>query len=223
MRVLIAGGHGKIARLLAQQLAAAGHHAYGLIRNEDHAPELRSAGAEPVLFDLERGSADDLAAVLMDTDAVVFAAGAGPGSSAERKYSVDLGGSVLLADACETAGVRRFIQISTVGAGEPPAAGSDEVWAAYLDAKTQAEDDLRARALDWTIVRPGRLTDEPGTSQVRLEKAPSAGGSIPRADVASVITELLINPAPGQTLVLVGGDVPVSAAVATLRAEPTTR
>ncbi|GAB3923143.1 NAD-dependent dehydratase [Microlunatus endophyticus] len=219
MKVLIAGGHGKIALLLARQLSAAGHQAYNLVRNADHAPELRATGAEPVLFDLERGSADDLGPVLADVDAVVFAAGAGPGSGLERKYSVDLGGSVLLADACRAAGVRAFVQISTIGAGEPPAAGSDEVWAAYLDAKTKAEDDLRARDLDWTIVRPGRLTDDPGTGRVRLENAPAAPGSVPRADVAAVITELLINPAPGRTLVLTGGDVPVGAAVAALRRE----
>lgn len=220
MRVLIAGGHGKIGLLLAGQLTAAGHETYGLIRNDDHAPEVRSVGALPLLFDLEHGSADDLAALIQDCDAAVFAAGAGPGSGVQRKYTVDLGGSVLLADACQAAGVRRFVQISSAGAGEPPAAGSDEVWAAYLDAKTRAEDDLRARDLEWTIVRPGGLTDDPGTGRVRLEKAPATSGSVPRADVASVITELLINPpAYGQTLVLAGGDVPVGDAVAALRTD----
>jgi nucleoside-diphosphate-sugar epimerase len=213
MRVVIAGGHGKIAQLLAIRLHAAGHEPVGLIRHPDQEADLESAGARPYLLDLEHASPADVADAVKDADAVVFAAGAGPGSSAERKYTVDLGGSVLLADAATEAAVPRFVQISTMGAGAPPAAGTDATWGAYLDAKTQAEEDLRRRDLDWTILRPGALTDDPGTEHVTL--TPEAGrGSVPRADVAAVLAALLETGAGSrQTLELRGGDTPVREAV----------
>ena len=145
---------------------------------------------------------------------MVFAAGAGPGSGAPRKDSVDRAAAVLMADAAEQAGVRRFVQVSAMGADQPPRPGSDEVWAAYITAKTAAEADLRARDLDWTILRPGRLTDAPGTGTVRLATPPVPAGAVPRADVAAVIAALLDEPGTWhQTLELVGGDSPVAAAV----------
>ena len=175
MRVVIAGGHGKIALLLERLLAERGDQAVGLIRNPAHVTDVRKAGAEAVICDLEAVSADDVAVLLAGADAVVFAAGAGPGSGAPRKDSVDRAGSVLMAEAAERAGVRRFVQVSSMGAGQPPRPGTGEVWAAYITAKTAAEADLRARDLDWTILRPGGLTDAPATGRIRL--AP------PRVDV----------------------------------------
>jgi len=166
MRVVIAGGHGQIALRLARLLAERGTEVDALVRSPGQAPHVQAAGARPVVFDLERDDAGAAAAVLRGADAAVFAAGAGPGSGPDRKYSVDLRGSVLLAVAAERAGVRRFLQISTMGAGRPPAPGSDESWASYLDAKTKAEADLRGRDLDYTIVRPGSLTDGAGTGLV---------------------------------------------------------
>ena len=163
MRVVIAGGHGKIALLLERLLAERGDQAVGLIRNPAHVADVQKAGAEAVVCDLEAASVDDVAAALSGAGAVVFAAGAGPGSGVPRKDSVDRGASVLMADAAERAGVRRFVQVSSMGTGQPPRPGTDEVWAAYITAKTAAEDDLRARDLDWTIVRPGGLTDVPAT------------------------------------------------------------
>ena len=152
--------------------------------------------------------------LLSGADAVVFAAGAGAGSGAPRKDSVDRAGSVLMADAAGRAGVRRFVQVSSMGAGQPPRPGSDEVWAAYITAKTAAEDDLRARDLDWTVLRPGGLTDAPATGKVRLGAPPVPSGTVPRADVAAVIVALLDEPGTWrQTLELVGGDSPVAAAV----------
>jgi uncharacterized protein YbjT (DUF2867 family) len=176
--------------------------------------DVERAGAEAAVCDLETASVADVAALLSGADAVVFAAGAGPGSGVPRKDSVDRGASVLLADAAEQAGVRRFVQVSSMGAGQPPRAGSDETWAAYIAAKTAAETDLQARDLDWTIVRPGGLTDEPGTGRVRLAAPPVPRGSIPRADVAAVIVALLGDPGTRhQTLELVSGDTPVTEAV----------
>ncbi|HEX4259392.1 MAG TPA: NAD(P)-binding oxidoreductase, partial [Streptosporangiaceae bacterium] len=191
MRVVIAGGHGKIALLLERLLAQRGDQAVGLIRNPAHADEVSAAGGVAAVADLEAASADEVAALLDGADAVVFAAGAGPGSGASRKDTVDRGASVLLADAAGRAGVRRFVQISGMGVDQPPAPGTDEVWAAYLVAKAAAEDDLRARDLDWTILRPGGLTDEAGTGQVRLAPPSLPRGQVPRADVAAVILALL--------------------------------
>ena len=213
MRVVIAGGHGKIALLLERMLTERGDQAVGLIRNPAQADEVEQTGAVPVVLDLEAVSAADVAGVLADTDAVVFAAGAGPGSSAARKDTVDRGASVLLAEAAGLAGVRRFIQISGMGVEQPPAAGADEVWAAYLAAKAAAEEDLRARDLDWTILRPGGLTDDPPSGKVALGTPPLPRGQVSRADVAAVILTLLDEPGTrGLTLDLVAGGTPVGAA-----------
>ena len=194
MRVVIAGGHGKIALLLERLLAERGDQAVGLVRNPAHVGDVQKAGAEAVVCDLEAASAEDVVVLLAGADAVVFAAGAGPGSGAPRKDSVDRGASVLMADAAERAGVRRFVQISSMGTGQPPRPGTDEVWAAYITAKTAAEDDLRARDLDWTILRPGRLTDAPPTGRIRLAPPPVPRDTVPRADVAAVVVALLDNP-----------------------------
>jgi uncharacterized protein YbjT (DUF2867 family) len=214
MRVVIAGGHGKIALLLERFLAERGDQAVGLIRNPAHVADVRDAGAEAVVCDLEAASADDVTRLLAGADAVVFAAGAGAGSGVPRKDTVDRAASVLMADAAERAGVRRFVQISTMGAGQPPRPGTDEVWAAYITAKTAGEDDLRSRDLDWTILRPGRLTDASATGRIRLAAPPIPRGAVPRADVAAVIAALLDEPGTRrQTLELVGGDSPIGAAV----------
>ena len=214
MRVVIAGGHGKIGLLLEQLLAQRGDQAVGLIRNPAQAGEVSGTGAVAAVCDLETASAEEVAALLDGADAAVFAAGAGPGSGVPRKDSVDRGASVLLAEAAGRAGVRRFVQVSSMGAGQPPPEGTDAVFAAYLTAKTAAEDDLRARDLDWTILRPGGLTDDPGTGRVRLAAPPVPRGRVPRADVAAVIVALLDDPATaGQTLELIGGDTPIADAV----------
>lgn len=214
MRVVIAGGHGKVALALERLLAGRGDQAVGLIRNPAQVADVQQAGAEAVVCDLEAASASDVAMLLSDADAVVFAAGAGPGSGVPRKDTVDRAASVLMADAAEQAGVGRFVQISSMGAGGPPQSGRDDVWAAYITAKTAAEDDLRARDLDWTILRPGGLTDAPATGKIRLAVPPVPGGTVPRADVAAVIVALLDNPGTRRrTLELVSGDSPVAAAV----------
>ncbi len=214
MRVVIAGGHGKIALLLSSMLASRGDTPCGLIRNTAHADDLRTAGAESPVLDLERADVDDVARCLDGADAVVFAAGAGTGSSAERKDTVDRGAAVLLADAAGRAGVRRFLQISAMGLDRADDPTVGEVFAAYLRAKADAERDLRGRDLAWTILRPGRLTDGPGTARVRLaQSVPS--GEISRTDVAAVLLALLDEPrASHRTLELVAGDEPIAAALA---------
>ncbi|MFC4128186.1 NAD(P)H-binding protein [Nocardia rhizosphaerae] len=218
MRIVVAGGHGKIALLLAQSLTRRGDRVHALIRDRVQAADITATGGVPVIYDMERDTPADLAAEVAGADAVVFAAGAGPGSGAARKYAVDLNGSVQLADAAERTGVRRFVQISTMGAGSPPATGTDDVWAAYLDAKTRAEADLRARPLDWTILRPGILTDAPGNGLVTLGPPPIPRGPVPRADVAATIASILVaDNTFRRTLELVSGADPISAAVTAIR------
>ncbi|MDH6119074.1 NAD(P)H-binding protein [Kitasatospora sp. GAS204B] len=216
MRIVIAGGHGQVALHLELLLAARGDQPVGLIRRSEQADDLRRQGAEPVLFDLETAAPEQLAKVLDGADAVVFAAGAGPGSTAARKDTVDRGAAVLLADAAELAGVRRYLMLSSMGADARAGDGADPVFGAYLRAKGAADDDLRGRhGLHWTVLRPGRLTDEPATGLVRL--ADSTGrGAVPREDVAAVLAALLADPPPlaGRTVELVSGTVQVAAAVA---------
>lgn len=222
MHVVIAGGHGQIALRLTEILAAGGHSVTGLIRNPDHAEDLTAIGGRPIVLDLEQADAEHLAGLLAsemygEVDAVVFAAGAGPGSGTARKDTVDRGAAVLLADAAERAGVRRFLQISSMGAGKPADSGRDETWAAYIDAKTAAEDDLRARDLDWVILRPGQLTDDPPTGSVHLAAPPVGRGAVTRSDVAAVIAELLCTPAVAKVVLeLRGGDASVADAVGAL-------
>ena len=210
MRVVIAGGHGKIALLVERQLAQRGDQPVALIRNPDHADEVRDAGAEPVVLDLESSTPDEVAEHVRGADAVVFAAGAGPNSGAERKRSVDRDAALLLADGATRAGVTRYLLVSSMNADEAPTeAEDDSVWGAYLRAKAEAETELRARRLDLTILRPGRLTDDEGTRRVALgpPDARVGYGEIPRDDVAAVLVALLDEPATaGSVLELIGGE-----------------
>lgn len=216
MIVAIAGGHGQIALLLEKELTARGHEAIALVRNPDHVADVEKQGARAEVVDLEHTTVEALSAAVAGADAVVFAAGAGPSSGAARKETVDRGAAVLLADAAVAAEVGRYVMVSSMGADSADP-DSDDVFQVYLRAKGAADADLRARTeLDWTIVRPGRLTDDAPTG--RVEVAPSvARGEIPRADVAAVLAELLsTDTGVGQTLELVSGNVPVADAVAAL-------
>jgi nucleoside-diphosphate-sugar epimerase len=191
---VIAGGHGQIAMRLAKLLSERGDSPVGIVRNPGHTEDLRALGADAVVCDLESAPVDEVASHLDRADAVVFAAGAGPGSGMARKETVDRGAAVLCAD------------------GEPPP-DADPVFAAYLRAKGAADAYLTSRAgLDWTILRPGRLTNEPGSGLVRLA-VHTGRGTVPRDDVAAVLLALLDIPVVGVTLELVTGDTPVYDAV----------
>lgn len=212
MRIVIAGGHGQIALRLERLLAARGDEAAGIIRNPEQSDDLRAVGAEPVVLDLESATLEETAEVLSGADAAVFAAGAGPNSGTDRKDTVDRGAAVLFADAAQQAGVRRYVVVSSMGA-DPDHPG-DEVFDAYLRAKGAADAYVRSRtALDWTILRPGMLTNDAGTGQVLLA-ASTGRGPVPRDDVAAALLELLDTPATaGLTLELISGNVPVMVAV----------
>jgi len=212
MDVVIAGGHGQIALRLARLLSARGDRVRALIRNPAHTGDVEEAGAEAVVFDLE--GSDDLTPVVAGADAVVFAAGAGPGSGPERKRTVDLGGAVKLIDAARAAGVRRYVMVSSIGADDP--AGGGEAMRPYLEAKAEADAALAASGLDFTIVRPGPLTDDPGTGSVRVGEDVGRA-AVTRDDVAAVLASVLDEPRTvGRTFVLVGGDTPIATALSQL-------
>jgi nucleoside-diphosphate-sugar epimerase len=218
MRIVVAGAHGQIARRLARLLSARGDTVVGIVRNPGHDSDVRADGADPVVLDLESAAVEDVAGVLTGADAVVFAAGAGPGSGTARKDTVDRGAAVLLADAAERSGVGRYLLVSSMGVdavadGATPD-GIDEVFLAYLRAKLAAEQDVLGRAgLATAVLRPGGLTDDPGTGRVQLARHVQRG-SVPRDDVAAVLVALLDAPAAGLVLELVGGETPVGEAVA---------
>ena len=215
-RVVIAGGHGKIALELERLLSQRGDSVAGLIRNPTQASDLTAAGAEAIVVDLEQSSIAELATHLRGANAVVFAAGAGPGSGVARKETVDRAAAILLADAALEAGVNRYLMISAMGADRRvDDDAADPVFAAYLRAKAAADEEVLARdGLATTVVRPGLLTDDPGTGRVFI--ASNTGrGSVPRQDVAAVLVAVLDAPATaGQTFELISGETPVRDAVA---------
>jgi uncharacterized protein YbjT (DUF2867 family) len=212
MDVAIAGAHGQIARALTRLLAARGDRVRGLIRNPDHADDLRADGAEPVLCDLEAADAGAVAEAIAGADAVVFAAGAGPGSGAARKLTVDRDGATKLLEAARTAAVDRYVIVSSVGAESPP--DDDSVFSVYLRAKSEADQAVQASDRAWTVVRPGPLTDDPATGRVRLGTEPFRE-AVRREDVAEVLAAVLAEPrSAGLVLYLAEGDVPVGEALA---------
>jgi uncharacterized protein YbjT (DUF2867 family) len=213
MDVLVAGGHGKVALRLLKLLAAKGHRARGLVRSAGQAADLEAVGAVAVLGDLEADAS--LAEYVEGADAVVFAAGAGPGSGPARKRTVDLGGAVKLVDAALAVGVRRYVMVSSIGADRPRAASGG--MRPYLEAKAEADRYLMDSGLEHTIVRPGSLTDDPGTGRVRVSTELGGRGAVPRDDVAAVIAQVLDAPNTiGVTFELFSGDLLVAEAVRSL-------
>jgi uncharacterized protein YbjT (DUF2867 family) len=214
VRVAIAGGHGKIALRLAKVLSQRGDEVVALIRNPDHADEVRQAGAEPAVVDLEHANDGDVLQAIAGCDAVVFAAGAGPGSGSARKETMDYGGAVKLIAAAKQAGVSRYVIVSSMGAN--PNEPGDDTFSVYLRAKGRADDAVRESGLDTTVVRPGSLTNDAGTGRVRLDES-LPPGQVTRDDVAAVLVAVLDSPNTiGRTVDLIGGDTPVAEAVAAI-------
>jgi uncharacterized protein YbjT (DUF2867 family) len=212
MDVVVAGGHGRVGLLLLRLLADRGHRARGLIRNPDHAIELHNVGAESVLCDIEER--DDISDCVQGADAVVFAAGAGPGSGAERKRTVDYGGAVKLIEAARNNGIDRYVMVSAIKVDRPDGWSGQMV--PYYEAKRDADEALVRSGLTYTIVRPGSLTDDVGTGLVEIGSG-LEGGAIPREDVAATLFFTLdaVN-THGQAFDLVSGADPVERAVASL-------
>ncbi|CUR57341.1 NAD-dependent epimerase/dehydratase [metagenome] len=215
-RIAIVGGHGNVARHLHPLLVAAGHTPVALVRRDDYRAELEGLGAEVRRLDIEQDEAAAFGRAFEGCHAVVFAAGGGPDGNLERKRTVDLEGALKTIEGARLAGIWRVVQISAIGVDEPVDAGADPVWRAYVEAKRDADAALRGSGLDYTILRPGRLTDAEPTGLVAL--APETErGEIPRADVAAVVAAVLDTGAGiGAQLDLVGGTTPVVDAVANL-------
>lgn len=213
-RVAIVGGHGKIAQLLITALVERGHQPVALVRKPEQTAELESMGADTAMLDIENDDADRFAEVFAGADAVVFAAGGGGDGDIDRKKAVDLGGSLKSIEGATSAGVKRFVQISAIGVDADVPEDTDPVWKAYVEAKRDADTALRDSGLDWTIIRPGGLTDDPATDQVAL--APELDrGEITRADVAAVLAACLEDPRTiGQQWTLTEGDHTVAEAIA---------
>jgi nucleoside-diphosphate-sugar epimerase len=212
-RIAIVGGHGQVARHLIHVLRRSDHTPVALVRNEDYRAELEERGAEVRLLDIERQGAGDFAAAFEGCDAVVFAAGGGPDGNIERKRTVDLEGSLKSIEGARQAGITRFVQISAIGVDDPLPADTSDVWRAYVEAKRDADAALRTSSLDWTILRPGRLTDDPATGLVSLG-ADVTRGDVTRADVAAVVAAVLdVDSTIGKQWNLVNGDTPVNEAV----------
>lgn len=212
-RIAIVGGHGQVARHLIHDLRRSDHDVVALVRNPDHRADLESRGAEVRLLDIEGQDADGFATAFDGCQAVVFAAGGGADGKVERKRTVDLEGSLKSIEGARRAGIRRFVQVSAIGVDDPLPADTEEVWRAYVEAKRDADAALRDSGLDWTIIRPGRLTDDPATGRVALGHDVERG-DVTRADVAAVLAAVLDEPgAIGHQWDLVGGDVPVAEAV----------
>lgn len=196
---------------LTRLLVAEGEEVIGLIRNPDHADDVRHAGASAVVCDLEHATPEEVSAVIQGADTAVFAAGAGAGSGAARKLSMDRDGAIKLLHACVSAGADRYAIVSSVGAEHPP--DGDDVFSVYQRAKAEADEAVRNSDREWTIVRPGRLTDEPGTDRVRIDSEPFRG-EVARDDVAAVLARLLNDERAARRVLYVnGGEEPIERAL----------
>ena len=214
MDVVVAGGHGKIGLRLLRLLAERGDRARGVIRDPGQADDLERVGAEALIVDLEN---KDLAAEhLGGADAAVFAAGAGPGSGAARKRTVDYAAAVKLIEACRAFEVSRYLMVSAIGVGRDPSEWPEKM-VPYYEAKRDADGALLEAGLEHTIVRPGMLTDDPGTGGVELAPELDQTGSIPREDVAAVLAEaLLAESTIGKSFDLISGETPIPEALRSL-------
>jgi len=210
-RIVIIGGHGKVALHLAGLLAERGDEAVSVIRDPGQAPDVEKAGGSPVVLDVEKADVEAFAEALAGADAVVWSAGAG-GGDAERTYAVDRDAAQRAIDAAASAGVRRFVMVSWIGSVPDHGISPDDPFFAYADAKLEADDHLRASDLDWTILGPGTLTLDPPTG--RITTAPRGSAEVSRADVAAVAAAVLIQPATiGRFIRFGAGDTLIAEAI----------
>ena len=213
MKVLVAGAHGKTARRLVRMLVDDGHEVRGLVRKEEQMPDVEADGAEPVLVDLEEEEVEGgVGEAVEGCDAIVFAAGAGPGSGAARKETMDYGGAAKLIEAAQKRGVRRYLMLSSMGAGNPE--GGSEAMQPYLFAKARADERLIKSDLQYTIIRPGGLTNEEGTGRIEAAQSLGRRGQISRDDVARTFADALeMRNTYGKTFEILAGDAPIREAL----------
>jgi nucleoside-diphosphate-sugar epimerase len=213
MKVLVAGAHGKTARRLVRMLVDDGHEVRGLVRKREQMPDVEADGAEPVLVDLEEEEVEGgVGDAVEGCDAIVFAAGAGPGSGAARKETMDYGGAAKLIEAAKKRGVRRYLMLSSMGAGNPE--GGSEAMQPYLFAKARADERLVESGLDYTIIRPGGLTNEEGTGRIEAAQTLGRRGQVSRDDVARTFADALeMRNSYGKTFEILSGDTPIREAL----------
>ena len=213
MKVLVAGAHGKTARRLVRMLVEKGHEVRGLVRKGEQMPDVEADGAEPVLADLEEEEVEGgVGRAVEGCDAIIFAAGAGPGSGAARKETMDYGGAVKLVEAAQKHGVRRYLMLSSMGAGNPE--GGSEAMQPYLFAKARADERLQESDLDYTIIRPGSLKDEDGMGRIEAAESLGRRGEISRDDVARTFAEALeMRTTHHKTFEILAGDTPIREAL----------
>lgn len=211
-RIVIFGGHGKVALLLAPLLSARGDEVTAVIRNPDHVDDVCAAGAEPVVFDIEQQDQAAIAELLAGHDAVVWSAGAGGGDAA-RTRAVDRDAAVRSMDAAADAGVRRYVMVSYFGASREHGVPADNPFHVYAEAKAAADEHLRSSELDWTVLGPSALTLEEGTG--RIDVTSSESDQVSRANVAEVIAQVLVDDSTiGRTILFNDGETPIAGAVA---------
>ncbi|MBV8788802.1 MAG: SDR family oxidoreductase [Mycobacterium sp.] len=210
-RIIIVGGHGKVARQLARILTERGDEVSSVFRNPDHSDDVAATGAKPVVADIEQLDTDALVPLLAGHDAVVFSAGAGGGNPA-RTYAVDRDAAIRVIDAAAQAGVKRFVMVSYFGAGPDHGVPQDDPFFAYAEAKAAADTHLRDSDLKWTVLGPGRLTLDEPTGRIAIGEAK---GQVSRADVALVAAAALADDSTiGRTIEFNNGDTPIAEALA---------
>ncbi|HTO01281.1 MAG TPA: SDR family oxidoreductase [Microthrixaceae bacterium] len=213
MKVVVIGGHGKVALQLQRILAADGQVVTSLFRNPEHSTEVAATGAVPVVADVEALSTDELAELLAGQDAVIWTAGAGGGDS-KRTYAIDRDAAIRSMDAAAQAGVKRYVMVSYFGAGPDHGVPSDNSFFAYAEAKAAADTYLKNSELDWTILGPSALTLEPGTGRIDVRNDNSSG-QVPREDVARAAAAVLAKPSTiGRVIDFNTGDTPIEDALA---------
>ena len=210
-RIVVIGGHGKVALRLAPLLAERGDEVTSIIRNPEHVGDVEAAGATPVVADIESLDVDGIAELLEGHDAVVWSAGAGGGNPA-RTYAVDRDAAIRSMDAASRAGVRRYVMVSYIGSSPDHGVPEDDSFFAYAEAKAAADEPLRGTDLDWTILGPGPLTlDEPTG---RIEVREPGRGTVSRGDVAAVAAAALVEPATIRRTIRFGnGETPIAEAL----------
>lgn len=210
-RIAIVGGHGKIALRTAAILATDGHEVTSLIRSSEQASDIEDVGARASIVDLESASHGELTEVFRDHDAVVFSAGSG-GGGAERTYAVDRDAAIRTMDASKAAGVDRYVMVSYLGAGPDHGVPEDDSFYAYAESKAEADTHLKGTDLDWTILGPSMLSDDPETGSIQVD--PSESGSVSRDNVAQVIAAVLATPSTvRRTIEFIDGPTPIRDAV----------
>ena len=210
MRILVIGGHGKVARLLTPLLTARSHAVTSVVRNPDHTADVTADGATALVADVESMDVQALTDLVGGHDAVVWSAGAG-GGTPDRTYGVDRDAAIRSMDAAQAAGVDRYVMVSYFGAGPDHVVPQGDPFFAYAEAKTAADAHLTASALAWTLVRPSRLTDDEATGRIETSRTGADQGSVPRGDVALVVAEVLERAGlAGAVVEFNGGDTPVA-------------